>query len=117
MDVFTLKVDARNNWSSAGYANLAITLYYDDLGVRIPLATTTSTLNDAWIEQTLVLNASLFRPAWDSAVGIELANVTPGASDSWIGIDNVRLTVVPEPGMVVLLSSGLLTLALLLRRP
>lgn len=109
-DLFTLQVDGRDNWSSAGSASLLMTLYYDNGGTRVSAANETKSLNGTWAGQTLTFNASALPASWGKNIGIELLNATTG--DSWLGLDNIRLSVVPEPSSVALLGLGLMALAL-----
>jgi hypothetical protein len=92
---FTLSVDARDNWTSdpALPAKLAMTLYCDIGGVRLPLAATTVELTTTWTTFTLKMTADAL--AAGLPIGIELKNASNATTDnnSWIGIDNVHLTV------------------------
>lgn len=109
-DSFTLEVDGRDNWSAAGAASLSLTLYYDDAGTRVSAANALRVLNTTWAGQTLTFDAALMPAAWGKHIGIEILNATSG--DSWLGLDNVRLSVVPEPSSIALLGVGLLALRL-----
>jgi hypothetical protein len=111
-DLLLLQVDARNNWSAAGYADLFVSIYYDNLGVRTLANSATFRLNDVWTEYQVLFDAASMCDAWCKLVGVELRNVTdPATGGSWVGIDNVRLSI-PEPGAFALLGFGLLALAL-----
>jgi hypothetical protein len=94
-DKFTLSVDARDNWTDtpALPAKLAMTLYCDVGGTRIPLATTSVELTTDWTTFTLEMTADAL--AAGLPIGIELKNASAATTDhnSWIGMDNVRLTV------------------------
>lgn len=109
-DKFSLLVDARNNWSATTPAKLSISLYYDNAGARALAATSVLNLTDSWATQTLGFDASTLPASWGKAIGIELAN---GSSpSSWIGLDNVRLALVPEPSAFALMGCGMVALAL-----
>jgi hypothetical protein len=92
-----LSVDARDNWSAAAAmpAKLAMTLYCDISGIRLPLATKTVELTTTWTTFTLNLKGADASIGMGLPLGIELKNASKVTStdNSWIGIDNVRLTV------------------------
>jgi hypothetical protein len=92
---FVLSVDSRDNWTSdpALPAKLAITLYAQTAEGRTVLATTTVELTTTWTTFTLECTADA--AAAGLPLGIELKNASNATTDnnSWIGIDNVRLTV------------------------
>jgi len=88
-DVFALSVDARNTWQGT---TLRITLYYEDGKVRVPAATVDVAVKDAMQTFTLPFAANDVPAAVGKIIGIELDNVTTNG-DSWIGLDNVWLTV------------------------
>jgi len=85
-DVLVLKVDARITWAAT---TLQMTLYYDDNGVRVPVATSDVTLTDDMQEYSLSFSADDVPESIGHQIGIEFANVSSG--DTWIGLDNVRL--------------------------
>jgi len=87
-DVLELKVDARITWAATA---MQITLYYDDNGTRVPAATSEVTLTDDMQEYTLSLSAADVPESVGKKVGIEFSNASSG--DTWIGLDNIRLTV------------------------
>jgi len=95
-DDLELSVDARDNWSAAPAmpAKLAMTLYCDVFGTRLPLATTTVELTTTWTTFTMNLAAADIAAAIGMPIGIELKNASAAteSDNSWIGIDNVRLT-------------------------
>jgi hypothetical protein len=101
-DVFTMHVDAQNNWSSQAPAVLSIGFFYESAGNHIPLGTTSVNPGSPWSQFTFELDASTVPAAFGRPIGIQLQNITP-AGDSWIGVDNVRLSVVPEPSVISLL--------------
>lgn len=115
-DNFSLQVDARNNWSQTPPASLSLTLYFDNAGARTVAASSMVSLTDSWVTQTLDFDASTLPASWGKTIGIELANGTSGSGSSWIGMDNVRLSLVPEPSTFALLSCGLAVLALRRRK-
>jgi hypothetical protein len=88
-DVFELKVDAQNNWEATDFQ---ISLYYDDNGTRITLGTDTVTLGSSMQEFLLSVSADEDPNCYNHEIGIELNNVSSDAT-SWIGLDNVRLTL------------------------
>jgi len=88
-DVFELKVDARNTWQGT---TLRMTLYYLDAGLRVPAATADVTVTDAMQTFALPFNAADLPACVGKEIGIEFDNVTT-EGQSWIGLDNVRLTV------------------------
>jgi hypothetical protein len=93
---FTLSVDARDNWTSdpALPAKLAMTLYALSAdGVRMPIGSATVELTTEWATFTLECTADAV--AAGLPIGIELKNASNATTDnnSWIGLDNVRLTV------------------------
>jgi hypothetical protein len=94
---FTLSVDSRDNWSAASAmpAKLQMTLFYKAGDVRTTLATATVELTTTWTTFTLPFRADDVPACEFLPIGIELKNASNATSDnnSWIGIDNVRLTV------------------------
>ena len=88
-DVYELKVDARITWAAEA---LQMSLYYDDGGVRVPAASADVALTDAMQEYALTFAADELPAAIGHKIGMELAN--PGSN--WIGLDNVRLDLVPS---------------------
>ncbi len=86
-DVIELKVDAKNNWQATTFL---LSLYYDEAGVRVPVASVEVTLTDDMQEFSLVFSAADVPESVGKQLGIELNNVTPDV-DSWAGSDNVRL--------------------------
>jgi hypothetical protein len=99
---FLLQVDARDNSSETPPANLEVTLYADALGQRVPLATETFEMVEGeivpdypeWNTYSLEFAADSIAVLQGYPIGIELRNATEG--NSWIGIDNVRLSLAPE---------------------
>ncbi len=93
---YLLSVDAVNNWTAdaALPAKLALTLYVDISGVRLPLATTTVEVTSTYTTFTLELKADAVGAAAGMPIGIELKNASNATdtANSWIGIDNVVLT-------------------------
>jgi hypothetical protein len=88
-DIFALSVDARNTWQGT---TLRMTLYYEDGGLRVPAATADVTVTDAMQTFKLSLAVTDVPAAAGKVLGIEFKNVTT-EGNSWIGLDNVRLTV------------------------
>jgi len=85
-DVLELKVDARITWAAT---TLRMSLYYDDNGARVPVATDEVILTDEMQEYTLSFSAGDVPESVGRQLGIEFANASTG--DTWIGLDNVRL--------------------------
>ncbi|HNQ90630.1 MAG TPA: PEP-CTERM sorting domain-containing protein [Verrucomicrobiota bacterium] len=116
-DTFTLLVDAHNNWSATTPAHLTMSLYYDDAGSRVTAGSSTVELTDSFAQYSLAFDSGTLPGSIGKNIGIMLQNGAT-TSDSWIGIDNVRLDVaaIPEPGTVVLLLGGLAALGAVRRR-
>jgi hypothetical protein len=112
---FLLKVDAQNNWTSAGTPILRLGLYYDVAGVRNTLATTDVNPGSPWATFSLVAYADSVPASIGNPLGIELWSALPGPDRSYLGLDNVVL-LVPEPGTIALLGLGALALVLVRRR-
>jgi len=87
-DVIELKIDAKNNWQATTFL---LSLYYDEAGVRVPVASVEVTLTDDMQEFSLVFSAADAPESVGKQLGIELNNVTPDV-DSWACLDNVRLS-------------------------
>ena len=68
-----------------------MSLYCDVAGTRLAMVTKTVELTDEMATYTLSLSADTAAAARDLPIGIELKN--DSASGSWIGIDNVHLTI------------------------
>ncbi len=90
-DVIELKVDAKDNWAAT---TLQLSLYYDDGGVRVTAASVDVVMTDTMQEFSLVLTAADVPEAAGKQLGIELNNASE-EGESWIGIDNVRLNLLP----------------------
>jgi hypothetical protein len=85
-DSLELKVDARITWAAT---TMLMTLYYDDNGTRVPIATREVNLTDQMQEYSLLFSAAGAPASVGHRIGIEFSNVNSG--DSWIGLDNVCL--------------------------
>jgi Concanavalin A-like lectin/glucanases superfamily/HpiC1 cyclase len=85
-DVLEMKVDARITWAAT---TLKMTIYYDDNGTRVPVASQEVTLSDAMQEYSLSFSASDVPAAVGHKIGVEFSNTSTG--ETWAGIDNVRL--------------------------
>ena len=90
-DILEVKVDARITWAATG---MQMIIYYDDGGVRVPVATSDITLTDAMQEYTLSFSAGDVQDSIGKNVGVEFSNSSTG--ESWIGLDNVRVEVSSE---------------------
>lgn len=103
--VYTLQVDARNNWSETTPAKLAMYIYFDNAGTRTPVAFNVVDLlggASPWETYSLTFAANNFPTSIGKKIGVEFLNAS--AINSWIGIDNVRL--VPEPMTLILMGFG-----------
>lgn len=87
-DVFELQVDARNTWQGT---TLRMILFYEEEGFRIPVAFVDASVTDTMQTFSLVFDAKEAPDAVGRKIGIEFDNVTTNGQ-SWIGLDNVRLT-------------------------
>ena len=108
-EVYTLTIDARRTWLGP---NVTLGLYYDDAGTRaliesllheFPAPDTTD-----MEEISLIALADDVPEAIGSLLGIQIMSGDPDAA--WIGFDNVRLDVIPEPATLALLAFGALGL-------
>ena len=92
---FTLLVDLQDNWTSDGAPEVMISLYYDDAGARVTVASATVTPSDqaegGWAEFSVSFAADDVPDSIGKAIGVEIDNIS--ATDSWIGMENVRLSV------------------------
>jgi hypothetical protein len=96
---FRLLVDLQDNWTDGGAPQVLISLYYDDAGARVTVASATMTPLDqgegGWSEFSLDFAADDVPESVGKLLGIEIDNVS--TTDSWIGVDNVRLSFTPPP--------------------
>jgi hypothetical protein len=94
-EVLTLKVDLQDNWTDGGAPEVTISLYYDDAGTRVTMASATVTPSDqaegGWAEFSVSVAADDVPDSIGKLLGVEIDNVS--ATNSWIGMDNVRITV------------------------
>jgi len=92
---FLLQVDLQDNWTDGGDPDVTISLYYDDAGTRVTVASTTVIPSDqaggGWSEFSLTFTADNVPGSVGKLLGIEIDNVS--ATASWVGIDNVRLNL------------------------
>jgi hypothetical protein len=90
---FVLLVDLQDNWTDGGAPEVLISLYYDDAGTRVTVASSTVTPLDqaegGWSEFSVSFAADDVPDSVGKPLGIEIDNIS--ATDSWIGLDNVRL--------------------------
>jgi hypothetical protein len=111
-EVFKLQVDVQDNWQPGGMTELfKLSLYYGDdiAGARTIIGT--EVVSPVWGWTTYTLEAAATADAVGHKIGIELDNVsTPTTSDSWQGMDNVRLDTIPEPATLSLLGLGVLAM-------
>jgi hypothetical protein len=83
-EIFDMKVDAKNN---ANATSLRASLYYDNSGSRVTVATKDLTLSGSMQTFTVSFAAKSDPTSVGEKIGIELDNVSSG----WVGMDNVRL--------------------------
>jgi beta-glucanase (GH16 family) len=83
-EVFGMKVDAKN---TSGTSKLRASLYYDDSGGRVTIATKDFTLSGSMQTFTVPFAVKSVPASIGKQIGIELDNVSSG----WLGMDNVRL--------------------------
>jgi len=99
-DNYVLSVDVRDNWTSdaALPAQLQMTLYYEADGVRVPVATQAVELTTEWATFALPFSADDIPESIGNMLGIELKNASNATADnnSWIGMDNVLVSVSPN---------------------
>jgi hypothetical protein len=108
-EVYTLTIDARRTWEGP---NITLGLYYDDGGARVQMASllhefvggSTTDME----ELNLVALANDTPAAIGNTLGIQIMSGPPDAA--WIGFDNVRMDVIPEPATLALLGFGALGL-------
>ena len=108
-EVYTLTIDARRTWLGP---NVTIALYYDDGGARVPIGSLLHEFVGGGTtdmeELNLVALADDTAASIGNNLGIQIMSGDPDAA--WIGFDNVRLDVVPEPATLALLGFGALGL-------
>lgn len=125
---FSLSVAAKDTWTADGNNNqlsgssvLNMSLYYLDGTSRVSMGNQDFVVTDTFVDYTLDV-LSIPSAAIGKELGIELDNVSDvrdlggDVVYAWQGLDNVRLSVVPEPGTIVLLSLGALSLVVFRRR-
>jgi len=88
-EVFELKVDARKDSRSAVIFKLA--LYYDNFGIRVPLASKQVIINDTMQEYSLVFTSNEIPTSADYKIGIQFLNVTGVGR---VLLDRVRLGLI-----------------------
>jgi hypothetical protein len=90
-DIFTLKVDAKDNWAAT---TLLMIISYVDAGVQVPAGFEEKTpLTTPMQTFTMTFAADSVPECIGKKLGIEFANST--TVQSWMGFDNVRLSVMP----------------------
>jgi hypothetical protein len=92
-DAFVLYVDAKDNWTSTPPAILQVSLFSLSAGQRVTLAAKAATLTSSWSTVVLPFNASEIAACVGHKIGIEIKNASNATtnSNSWLGLDNVRL--------------------------
>jgi hypothetical protein len=91
-EVFQLDVDALVIWGGVrdDQSNLKLSLYYDDGGKRVTVASSSTPLPYDPVPRSMTFSASDVRACLGHRIGIELSNVR---KDNIIGVDNVRFKV------------------------
>ena len=94
-DVLELKLDGRSNNNEGTTATLRMALYYDVNGTRVTAAYRNVVLpalrdQPMLADVNLSFTASSVPSSYNHRIGIEFENI---AGYSWIGMDNVRLTL------------------------
>jgi len=93
--------DLVGNWGVLGGGQLTVSLYYEDGGMRTPVATTdimpASSYTEMYGPFELAFNAADVPASIGYAIGIEIVNSSPTAvpNHSWVFFDNVQLAVTP----------------------
>jgi hypothetical protein len=94
---YLLQVDLQDNWTDGGAPEVTISLYYDDAGTRVTVATATAMPLDqaegGWAEFSVSFAADDVPDSIGKLLGIEIDNISAAAGGSWVGMDNVRLSV------------------------
>jgi hypothetical protein len=91
-DVIVFSVDASLNWNGN---TLQITIYYDDDGTRVPIASVDQVVQDDWQTFTLTSDVSAVPEAIGKKLGVEInhSGVADPAYDGWMMFDNAVLEV------------------------
>jgi hypothetical protein len=91
-EVFQLDVEALVIWGGVrdDQSNLKLSLYYDDGGKRVTVASSSTPLPYDPQPRSMTFSASDVRACLGHKIGIELSNVR---KDNIIGVDNVRFKV------------------------
>lgn len=92
---YLLQVDLQDNWTDGGEPQMVISLYYDDAGTRVTVASETVTPPDqtegGWTEFSVSFVADDVSDSIGKLLGIEIDNIS---TSSWVGMDNVRLNLI-----------------------
>jgi hypothetical protein len=91
-DVIVFSVDASLNWNGK---TLQMTIYYDDDGTRVPIASEDHEIQDDWQTFTLTSDVSAVPEAIGKKLGVEVnhSDVADPAYDGWMMFDNAVLEV------------------------
>jgi hypothetical protein len=84
---FYLTIDA----SITGVDNFKISLYYDDVGSRVEVASKTFQTTADYVEYSVSFDADDVPASIGNAIGIELDNADSYSWQTWVAFDNVRL--------------------------
>jgi len=96
-EVFILTVDASNGYTGDRTSpRFKMTLYYDNGGSRVPVASRTFTLPEThliiqWCEYSIEFHADLVPASIGKKIGIEFENTLTSTTTSWLLLNNVRL--------------------------
>jgi len=111
-DIFTLTLDARKTWEGP---DITIGLYYDDAGTKMPMGSLTHVFPGGSTTDMEELTLEALADDSPLSIGKNIGiSIATGDGGGWVGWDNVRLDVVPEPTTIALLGLG--GLGLLRRR-
>jgi hypothetical protein len=89
-ETLTLRVDSI---ITAAATTLTMQIYYDNAGTRVTAASQDVTILSSWNEYSLSVSAGAVPAAIGKQIGILFKNATPGTTSTWLGIDNVSLSV------------------------
>lgn len=123
-ETFFLALAAKNVFTdvAGNSAVINLSLYYLNGANRVSLGNQNITLSGSTFTNYTIDVLSIPGLAVGKPIGIEIDNVSDvydvggDVVRSWIGLDNVRLSFVPEPATTVLLSIGAASLLIFRRR-
>lgn len=101
-EMYTLSADVKLTWNAT---TASISLFYDDGGTHVPLASLPIALTNDWVTETLVFTSDTVPAAFGNNIGIEINNTTGGGD--WMALDNVQLLVESlEPVLIAVAGNG-----------